>query len=250
MVSISKRRRGQPATGYWVTDLPYASEMGETQTYELPKYPRKNEALANKKYVQRCMRTLLEKKTVVVQNVIGNAGAPTSAGRVDPIQSFNIIQGTGDGNRTGNFIQIDKVTLRFSCTLPTGTPTSLYRVVVFADRQTNGATPAVTDVIETGTGGIAAGYNDDNVTAVGGGRFRILRDLWFSLSSGVGASDATSASVQKAFTCILKGPFKVHYDATAAAITDIVSGEIFVLTAANGTAALVQAQCQIQFVDA
>lgn len=213
-------------------------------------WKRGNMALASKKYVKRCMRTMLEKKTIVVQNVVGNSGAPTSSGRVDPLGSFNIIQGTGDGNRTGNFVQLDYVVLRFLLTIPVGTPTSAYRIIIFSDRQTNGATPAVTDVIETGTGGIAAGYNDDNVVTVGGARFRILRDQWFTICSGLGAADASSGTTQKAFTIKLKGPFKVHYDTTTGAIADIVSGEIFVLTAASGTSALVQVQAQIQFVDA
>lgn len=228
-----KRRRGTS----------YEFEMGAPVR-------RGNYAIANKKYVQRCMRNMLEKKSIVVQNVIGASGIPTATGRVDPIGSFNIVQGTGDGNRTGNFVQIDKIWLRFACNIPTGTPSSLYRVVVFQDKQTNGATPAVTDLIETGTGGMLAGYNDDNVNKVGGTRFNILRDELFTINSGVGASDATSAVAYRTFSMVLKGPFKIHYDTNTTAIADIVSGEINIATFANGTNAVVQCQCQIAFVDA
>lgn len=236
------RRNTQP----WDDD----AYMGIGQTFAIPRRIRRNDALATKKYVKRCMTMQLEKKTIVVQNMIGNSGIPTSTGRVDPIQSYNIVQGTGDGNRTGNFVQVKGIWLRFICTLPTGTPYSTYRVVVFTDRQTNGSTPAITDVLETATGGIGAGYNDDNVTKVGGARFRVIRDKWFAVNSGVGASDATSASQGKAFQMYLKGPFTVHYKANAGAITDIVSGEIFVATLANGTNASIQCQVQIMFVDA
>lgn len=229
---------------------PMKRRRGTSYEFEMGEKSRSDYAVANRKYVKKCMRTMLEKKSIVVQNAIGNSGVPTSSGRVDPIQSYNISQGTGDGNRTGNFIEINKITLRFNAFIPVGTPSSLYRVIVFQDRQTNGATPAVTDVIQTGTGGISAGYNADNVTAVGGSRFRILSDKWFVINAGAGAADASSTTTYKAWTLTLKGKYKVHYDTNTGAIADIVSGEIFILTGCNGTNATIQCQEQIAFVDA
>jgi hypothetical protein len=195
------------------------------------------------------MRNVLEKKTVVVQNVVGASGIPGTSGRVDPIQTYNIIQGTGDGNRTGNFIKVSNVWLRWSTALPVGTPSALFRCIVFRDNQTNGATPAVADVIEFATGGGASGYNDDNVKTVGGARFQILSDKWFAVSSGVGASDATSGTHYTAWTQRIPVVGVVHFKATTGAITDVVSGETFVLTYSNGAAAVLQAQAQIEFQD-
>jgi hypothetical protein len=195
------------------------------------------------------MRTVLEKKTIVVQNIVGNSGVPTSSGRVDPLQCFNITQGTGDGNRTGNFVKVTHVWIRWNTSLPVGTPSALFRLIVFRDRQTNGSIPAVTDVIESATGGGAAGYNDDFVKLVGGDRFTILSDKWFAVNSSLGASDATSGSHYSAWTQRISGDQTVHYKANAGAITDIVSGETFCLSYCNQAAGIIQGQAQIEFLD-
>jgi hypothetical protein len=217
--------------------------------FEIPRSTRKSDALATKSYVQSCMRTVLEKKTIVVQNIVGNSGVPTSSGRVDPLQSFNVQQGTGDGNRTGNFIRINKVWIRWITSLPVGTPSALFRVIVLRDRQTNGSTPVVADIIEFATGGGAAGYNDDNVKTVGGDRFTIISDKWFAVNSSLGASDATSGTHYTAWTQVVSGSTVVHYKANAGAITDVVSGETFVLTYCNQAAGNIQGQVQIEFQD-
>jgi hypothetical protein len=217
--------------------------------FELPRNSRPNDALASKKYVQTCMRNALEKKTIVVQNLIGNSGVPTTSGRVDPLQTYNIIQGTGDGNRTGNFVKVSRVWLRFNANLPAGVPAALFRVIVFRDRNTNGATPAVSDVIEFGTGGGAAGYNDDNVTLVGGARFTILSDKWFSINASLGSADASSGTHISAWVHQLTSPSVVHFKASAGAIADVVSGETFILTYAGHNSAVVQCQAQIEFID-
>lgn len=225
---------------------------GTSYEFEMGVAPKRriDRAYASKKYVKRCMSTMLEKKTIVLTGIIGNGGIPTSTGRVDPLGSFNIIQGTGDGNRTGNFIEIKKVVIRFNGSIPVGTPNSNFRVIIFTDKQVNGATPAITDVIETGTGGMMAGYNDDLVIQVGGPRFKILMDKLYTVNCGAGAADASSTTTAYTFTKVLNGPFKVHYDTTTGAIADIVSGEIFIATVANGTNAVVACSAQITFVDA
>jgi hypothetical protein len=219
------------------------------KVFELPRSVRRNDALASKKYVQQCMRNVLEKKTIPIQNVIGNTGLPTSSGRVDPIQTYNIQQGTGDGNRTGNFIRVSRVWLRFNTNLPVGVASSLIRVIVFRDSNTNGATPAVADVIEYATGGGGAGYNDDNVKTVGGARFTILMDRWFAVNSTLGAADASSGTHYTAFTHIVRKPGIVQFKAAGTAITDIVSGEIFILTWVQFNTVSVQCSAQIEFQD-
>jgi hypothetical protein len=219
------------------------------KVFELPRKDRRNDALASKKYVKACMRNILEKKTIPIQNVIGNAGVPTNSGRVDPIQSYNIVQGTGDGNRTGNFVRVTRVWLRFNTNLPVGVASALFRVIVFRDSNTNGATPTVASVIEFSTGGGGAGYNDDNVRTVGGARFTILSDKWFAVNSTLGAADASSGTHYTAWTLSLRNPTVVHYNGAAATIADIVSGEIFILTYSNFNTAAVQCQAQIEFQD-
>lgn len=226
---------------YWSPD--------PNKKFELPRTGRPNDALASKKYVQSCMRNMLEKKSIVIQNVVGNSGVPTSSGRVDPLGSFNIVQGTGDGNRTGNFVKVSKIWLRWFTLLPVGTSNSLFRAIVFRDSNTNGATPTVADVIEFATGGGAAGYNDDNVKQVGGARFTILSDKWFSVNSSLGAADASSGTHYTAWSQSSAAPTVVRFDASAGNITDVVSGETFILTFASAAAAVLQCSAQLQFQD-
>lgn len=201
---------------------------------------------ATKRYVKRCMKTMLEHKSAAVANIIG--AAPTATGRVDPIQTFIIGQGITDADRTGNFIKLDKVCLRFLATLATDGLSSSYRVIIFRDKQVNGAVPAITDLVTTGTGGMFGGFNPNNVVSYGGTRFQVLREYMFNLTSPNG-NVTTSAVTQKAWKVTIKNPGPVQYDATAIAITDIVSGELFVASFASVASSLVQAQVQILYHD-
>lgn len=207
-----------------------------------------------KKYVKRCMRLMAETKEAIIEDIVGNGGVPTTAGRVDPIQTFMITQGSTDSTREGNHLQIDKLYLRGRAVLPDDQRSAVFRVIVFRDSQTNGASPAYSDILVSTNP--FAGYNGDNVNKVGGRRFRILFDTLFTINSGSSHADAgatptaiksteTKRIIQRSF----KGPFNVHFDASAGAITDIVSGEIFVLSISDNNTAIVQFTSQIKFID-
>jgi len=207
--------------------------------------------LATRTYVKRCMAMQLERKSIMNFTVVGNSGVPTTSGRVDPIGSFAITQGLTDSTRTGNFVKINQIVYRGAVTVPADiTSPIVYRQIFFVDKQTNGATPAVTDVITSGSH--FAGYNPDNVIGAGGSRFRVLRDFFGVINSDAtfGTSPASNPR-RKVIFARLKGPFPIHYDATAGAITDIVSGEIFSLCINSDNSTVVfQGVSQSFFTDA
>jgi len=209
-------------------------------------------SLATKTYVKRCMRMAIEVKSIPVQNIVGNGGVPTTAGRVDPLQSFNIIQGNTDQNRDGNFVKPKKLTVRMFISLAAdNVAPALVRVILFQDKQTNGANPAVTDVITSGTGGVAAGYNPDNVIGSGGHRFRILSDKFMCINPDAVVDAANTLGRYQCWTTVIGGKrlSPIRYDATAGVITDIVSGEINVLTMSDNNTVLVNGSTQMLFTD-
>lgn len=206
----------------------------------------KPKTLATRKYVKKCMKSMVAVKAADTPALIG--AAPTTAGRVDPIRSFQITEGSSDADRTGNWIKRDWVRLRFLAEKPLGTlPAIYFRIVVFRDSQTNGGTPAVADVLSSAA--VQSGYNADNVSAVGGKRFTILRDYFFVLNSQAAGATAESLVNAKAWTTTIKNAGVVHYDATGGTIADIVSGEIFILSLTTSATAPVQCQAEIKYHD-
>ena len=180
----------------------------------------KKRSLATKTYVKKCMRNALATKEITVTGVIGNSGVPTTSGRVDPIGTFNIIEGNSDDDREGNWITRDSVVFRFICQKPAADVSgALFRVVIFHDSQTNGATPAITDVLATGTGGVACGFNGDNVVGWGGKRFKIIKDYMFNINSQASGATGESLLASRSWTYRMKGGGTVHFDSSAGTIS-------------------------------
>lgn len=221
--------------------------------FEFPPSKRNaSKILATRKYVKRCMANQLEKKSIAIQNFVGGSGVPGTAGQVDPLQSFNIRQGTTDDDRTGSFIRRDRLTLRMLANTVADTLAPvMFRCIIFFDKQTNGATPAVADVITSGSGGMLAGYNANNVIGSGGNRFRILKDSFFVINPDTVVDASNTLARGRVWTWVFHGKKlgTVHYDADAGAITDIVSGELNVLTIADNASAVIQGSLQMLFTD-
>lgn len=189
-------------------------------------------------------------KEISVTGVVGNSGIPTTSGRVDPIGTFNIVTGSADDQREANTIVIDKLCLRINATKPSGAAgdAAYFRVVLFADRQCNGATPAITDLLTTGTGGVNCGFNGDFVSGFGGSRFKILRDYYFNITA-TGSVTAQTPNITKCWKWELRPKHTVHFDSTAGAITDITGGEIFLATLSDVNTATVTCTQQTVYHD-
>jgi len=212
----------------------------------------KRTQLATRKYVQRCMRNQLEKKEIDIVNVVGNSGVPTTSGRVDPCRTYSIIQGTTDDTRTGNFIKRTKLVMRWYINVVAGSFSDTFRAVLVHDKQTNGATPALTDILTTAN--TLSGFNGDYVIGYGGSRFRILRDSGPLTVNGFpyGAVGNFGGVINgRSWTwTVTKGLGTCQFDASAGAITDIVSGELFLVTISTGNTASMQCNYQLIYNDA
>lgn len=124
---------------------------------------------------------------------------------------------------------------------------TLGRVMVVYDTQPNGALPAITDVLNAATPSAPMNLNNRD-------RFKIIMDKrvtggFYNTTATQSTADQTIKEVRK----YKKINFDTIYDGTTAAIADVQSGSLFLLTigsqaAASGYSLICSIRCR--FVDA
>lgn len=141
---------------------------------------------------------------------------------------------TGDtlANRDGAVIQAKSIQIRgnlqFVPAAAATSATSCYLMVVL-DKQANGAAAAATDVM-TGTNFATAMPNVPNKY-----RFKILRRLVYPMISAAGATTAYNNVVANVDEYIrFNTPIEMRYTASAGAVTDLASNNIFLLAGTDG----------------
>lgn len=200
-----------------------------------------------KRYVKRCMNMVIEKKVFGQQFV-----STTAAGAGGLSQGFTngaIIQGSGDAQRTGNVIRLKGLTFRYQVELPEDVDAGSFRIVVVKDSNTNGALPAVTDVLTSATDP-AANYNADNVKLIGGARFTVLYDYMGVINSQGTGADSCFTRYARTVRINPKHLGFIRFDASAGAITDIVAGEITCIFTASPNTLTLNGFNQITYQDA
>lgn len=159
----------------------------------------------------------------------------SSSGEV--LTSLNLVpQGTTPVTRIGQKITIKSIHMHFLFTRNGGddqtaaeaTDCAKIRVLVYIDKQANGAAPAVTDILDTATGGFQAFNNLANRQ-----RFLILKDKNLTLGVRACAAGSTSGffvpdSVQT-WNWHKKCSIPVEFSSTTGAITEIRSMNIGML---------------------
>lgn len=167
-----------------------------------------------KKYVKKCFDRLVDDKyysVAAADSTTATTGTVSSQGIC-----YSIVQGTTDQNRIGNHIRIKELSFKghWLDTVP-----NVGRMIVVWDKQPNGAHPAFTDIL------LAADYNSpynhDNVIGCGGQRFNILWDQRVVIEPQI-----TAQGNRKLFSGKIKLDKVVTYDASANAVTDLVTGNI------------------------
>ncbi len=174
-----------------------------------------------KRYVKTCMNRLVETK-FKYNTTIG--GVPTSSGAVYAVPLYDITEGSGDGNRTGNVINLLRLNFRGSIADGASLPfnaVGYIRAIWVYDKQTNGAAPTVADILEST--GVDHPLNHDTCIGYGGGRFKILSDKTHMVSTSDPAV-TTYTAVRGSLS--LKG-LRTRYDTSANTIADIVTGGLF-----------------------
>ncbi len=142
-----------------------------------------------------------------------------------------ILQGDGANERVGDVIFVHDIWADFVLRLPgTTTETSqadLMKLVIYMDKRTNGAAPALADLFDVVPGGNIGFLSHRNVQKQN--RFRILHESVHSMNPTAGGSDGTAATINiNTFKHVkvrlhFNSPLRIDYDDGTAAI-GVVNG--------------------------
>ena len=138
--------------------------------------------------------------------------SPGTSGLLQSVCLPNITQGDTDALREGNIIHVKRLHIRL---LATDTAPYSVRVIYLIDRQANGTTPAVSDVLASTT--YLAQYNPNNVIGLGGLALKFCgtRQSW-------GNPTVSAATyVSPLYDRKVKLDMPVQYIGTAGAAADI-----------------------------
>jgi len=172
-----------------------------------------------------------------------------ASGTIKESSLVNVVAGTGESQRVGRKITIKSIHMRYIAQLsntsnPSGTDDGL-RVIVYWDKQCNGATAAVTDILET-----AEYLSFNNLSNKN--RFSILMDKTVDISATAGAYDGTNDQFgQKAVTRSFhkKVNIPVEYSSTTGGLTEIRSNNIGLLAISDAGAINMGYTCRVRFSD-
>lgn len=184
-------------------------------------------------------------------SIIGlTALSPTPANHVNPYgSSLNLIsQGTGKNQRIGNKLDLYQIRAKGQLVLVSNAKVDdLVRILLVRDKQANGSTPAISDILEqssnsAGTGLTINSYrNMDNID-----RFDVLKDKTYKLQQSATITDnsgTTTGGFQLYVPFKLSHKLRTHqeicYSSTTGSIGEIKSTNymlVFISTEANATA--------------
>lgn len=140
---------------------------------------------------------------------------------------------TGDtlADRDGAVIQVKSLQIRGTLTFaPAAAALAACNVYIYIvqDRQANGAAAAIASVLTGNDMSIALGNVPNQY------RFKILKRLVFTMQSQAGATTAYN-NVKAAFDEYIKfyTPIEMRYTASAGAITDVASNNLFLLAGSD-----------------
>lgn len=163
-----------------------------------------------------------------------------------------IAQGITEKTRVGRKCVIKKIGWRFSLTLPevddTATPgaSDEVRLILYIDKQTNGATAAVTDILET-----AVIHSFRNLVNMG--RFIILMDRTFAMNVMTLNSTTTGNNSQNAvirpYQWYKNVNIPIEYNAAAGAITEMCCNNIGLLSISSNAVTQLDGRFRMRFAD-
>jgi len=163
--------------------------------------------------------------------------------------SINLIpQGVTEITRVGRKCTITSIGWRYHVELAAistvgGSDTA--RVIMFLDKQANGATAAVTDVLES------ADFQSFNNLS-NSGRFRTIMDQTVTLNRLASAGDGTandSAPVRQSGTLFKQCQIPLEFSAGTGAITEIRSNNIGVLLISDAAVTSFESKIRLRFSD-
>ncbi len=164
--------------------------------------------------------------------------------------SVNLIaQGTTESTRIGRKCTIRSINWRFqiSKAISTGgsSAADAVRVIMYLDKQANGATAVNTDILES------ADFQSFNNLA-NKSRFRTLMDRTYDMNSMAGGGNGTAedyAEIRVNDTFFKKCNIPIEYDSTAGAITEIRSNNIGVILMSQSGTSGFSSKIRLRFSD-
>ncbi len=151
-----------------------------------------------------------------------------------------VAQGDTKSSRSGNSIRLKSIQWKAIFKIDASAVATYCRCMIVLDRQVNGATFAIGDLVEDASISdfMVSPRDTDNAN-----RFSILWDRLVPLN--ISGNQTASFSMRK------KLNYVVNFDGTTAAVTDLTSNGIFLVIASDEAtnAPLITDFCRIRFVD-
>ncbi len=178
---------------------------------------------------------------------LDDALVASAGGITDSINK--IPQGVTEITRVGRKCTIRQINWRFDLQLPTQTAASAgsdtIRVLMYLDKQANGATASITDILETADFQSFNNLSNKN-------RFRTLMDRTYAINAEAGGGDGTTEDY--AATTITDSFYKkvnlpIEFNSTAGAITEISSNNIGVLLISRSGLVNFTSKIRLRFSD-
>lgn len=164
--------------------------------------------------------------------------------------SLNLIpQGVTESTRVGRKCTIKKLHLNFRLTKDASATlagTDTVRVIVYVDKQANGAAATAADILEVTTDT----FSYRNLANVN--RFRILKDIKYQLNAQAAAGDGTTNSsvvYGKYYQCSVPLDLPIEFDSTTGAITEIKSNNIGILMIDENAGSDLKGRARVRFYD-
>ncbi len=173
-----------------------------------------------------------------------------SGGAIQNTGSINLIpQGTTEITRIGRKAVIKSINLRYQISIASGVDEAatadIVRVILYQDKQCNGVTAAILDILET------AAWNSFRNLA-NSGRFIILCDKLHTINTTAAGGNGTAFEVGQKIThgsFFKKCSIVLEFDAAAGAITEIRSNNLCVLLISSQGTAGFDGQFRLRFTD-
>lgn len=180
-----------------------------------------------------------------------SVGTVSAAGNIQP--SMNLIpQSVTESGRIGRVTRIRRVQINGEVRLDpvasgAGPPSDRLRFIVYLDKQANGATAQVTDLLETAD--ILSFRNLSNSS-----RFQVLSDQTKDINFQAGGGDVAGANSNfagnfKSLKLYKTCNIPVEFSATTGAITEIRSNNIGILLISENATANCKWVCRLRFTD-
>lgn len=158
----------------------------------------------------------------------------------------NVAAGTGESQRVGRKITIKSIHLRWVNVIKASASNADtddgLRLILYLDKQANGAAATVTDILET------ADYLSFNNLS-NRNRFRVLMDRVVDVSSMSGGSSTAFGAAAKTKQAHLRCDIPIEFSSTTGAITEMRSNNVGVLIISDNQEAECVGNVRIRYTD-